>query len=122
MTGTTLQGLLYEGSRVAKYVFVEVPLEDNLRLSDDFVMDKTGHINFYSPKAIRQLVQSCDLRVFRELISNPSKEAYAFRKAKVINYYIKQSLLKTVPHVATHIFTYHGSLICEKGRPIVENL
>ena len=37
--------LLYEASRVAKYVFVEVPLEDTIRLPRDFVFDKVGHIN-----------------------------------------------------------------------------
>jgi len=34
--------LLYEASRVAKYVFIEVPLEDTVRLPRDFVFDKVG--------------------------------------------------------------------------------
>jgi ubiquinone/menaquinone biosynthesis C-methylase UbiE len=108
--------LLYEGARVAKYVFVEVPMEDTVRLSDDFVFDKVGHINFYSPKTIRRLVQSCNLRVLSQIAVNPSKEVYAFRNPSRgwISYYIKQMLIKSSPGLATKIFTYHGALVCEK--------
>lgn len=57
--------LLYEASRVDAYVFVEVPLEDTVRLPRDFIIDKVGHINFFRPKTIRRLVESCDLHVRR---------------------------------------------------------
>ena len=46
--------LLYEAARVGKRLFVEVPLEDNVRLSDDFVFDHVGHINVYSRKTMRR--------------------------------------------------------------------
>ena len=36
--------LIYEASRVAKRLFVEVPLEDHLRLPKDFVFDRVGQI------------------------------------------------------------------------------
>lgn len=108
--------LLYEASRVAKYVFIEVPLEDTIRLPHDFVFDKVGHINFYSPKTIRRLVQSCNLRVLSQIATNPSKGTYTFQKGYkgLINYYIKQALLTVLPTVATELFTYHGALVCEK--------
>lgn len=109
--------LLYEASRVAKYVFIEVPLEDTIRLPRDFVFDKVGHINFYSPKTIRRLVQTCDLRVLHQIITNPQKEVYTYQKGDkgLVNYYIKQVLLKALPSVATELFTYHCALICERG-------
>lgn len=108
--------LLYEASRVAKYLFVEVPLEDNLRLPRDFVFDKVGHINFYSPKTIRQLVQSCSLNVLSQKISNPSSATYTFRnKYKgLLNYGIKGFLLSLFPRLATIFFTYRASLVCTK--------
>ncbi len=108
--------LLYEASRVAKYVFIEVPLEHTARLPHDFVFEKVGHINFYSSKTLRQLVQTCNLRVLSQLVSNPSKETYRFQKGVrgSINYYVKQVLMKLIPTVATAIFTYHGALVCEK--------
>lgn len=107
--------LLYEASRVANYVFVEVPLEDMSRLSRDFVFDKVGHINFYSPRTIRWLVQSCNLRVLRQITTNPSKATYTYHKGQVglINYYIKQILLNLFPGFATKNFPYHGSRVCE---------
>src|SRR5262249_54537236 len=46
--------LLYEAARVAKYVFVEVPLEDTRRLPNDYVPNPVGHINFYSSRTIRR--------------------------------------------------------------------
>lgn len=106
--------LLVEASRVARFVFVEVPLEDTSRLPADFVFDKVGHINAYSPKTIRRLVQSCDLRVLRQITTNPPKEIYTYRAGRMgsIRYYIKQLLLGAMPGVATRLFTYHASLLC----------
>lgn len=107
---------LYEAARVAKYVFIEVPLEDTSRLSHDFVCSKVGHINFYSSKTIRRLVQSCNFRVLSQITTNPFKETYIFQKGYkgLINYYIKEALIKVLPTIATTFFTYHGALVCEK--------
>lgn len=91
--------LIYEASRVARYVFIEVPLEDTFRLPRNFVFDTVGHINFYSPSTIRQLVQSCNLRVLKQITKNPSKGMYIFQKGYkgLINWYIKQALLSSAP-------------------------
>ena len=107
--------LLYEAKRIAKYVFVEVPLEDTIRLPLDFHFDKVGHINFYTPKTIRALIQTCNLKVIDQKTTNPSKEVYTFQKGKkgLVNFYIKEYLLKFFPRLATEIFTYHSSVICE---------
>lgn len=70
--------LLYEAVKVAKYVFVEVPLENNIKLRKDFVLDRVGHINFYSPMTIRLLVQSNDLEILSLRITNSSYRIYAF--------------------------------------------
>jgi len=111
--------LLYEASRVAKYVFIEVPLEDTSRRRRDFVLDKVGHINFYSPRTIRWLAQSCNLRVLGELTTNPSKATYAYQLGLKggLNYHIKQVLLRVAPALATQHFCYHGSLVCERRVP-----
>lgn len=108
--------LLYEASRVAKYVFVEVPMEDTYRLKRDFVFDKVGHINFYSPKTIRRLIQSSNLRVLNQVTTNPSKESYTVLKGRkgLITYYVKQTLLNAAPALATRLFTYHGALVGER--------
>ncbi len=110
--------LLYEAARVARYVFIEIPLEDMSRLPSDFVFDKVGHINHYSPRTIRWLVQSCNLRVLKETVTNPSKATYSYQTGPrgVINYYIKQLLLNLMPGLATRHFSYHGALVCERTR------
>lgn len=107
--------LLYEAARVARYVFVEVPLEDTVRLKADFVFDKVGYINPYSPKTIRRLIQNCNLDVLRQTVTNPSKAVYTYQKGKkgLINYYIKECLLKVLPGLAISILTYHSSLLCQ---------
>jgi ubiquinone/menaquinone biosynthesis C-methylase UbiE len=109
--------LIYEASRVAKYLFVEVPLEDTRRLSDNYVFDKTGHINFYSMKTIRRLLQTCNLTILGEVIANSPKSTYSFNLGRkgLINYYFKQIFLYFSPHLATWLFCYHGAFICEKS-------
>ena len=110
--------LLYEASRVARHVFVEVPLEDTLRMPRDFVFDPVGHINFYSRKSIRRLAQSCDLRVVREKVTTPAKGAYVYRSGGVkgrLAYHVKEALLRLHPGLATSLSTYHGALVCERA-------
>ena len=107
---------LYEASRVAKHLFIEVPLEDTIRMPRDFVFGAVGHINFYSPKTIRRFVQSCNLRILSQIVTNPSKGLYTFKNRwkGLIHYYLKQAILKMIPLVATQLFAYHGALVCEK--------
>jgi ubiquinone/menaquinone biosynthesis C-methylase UbiE len=109
--------LLYEASRVAKYIFLEVPLEDTARLPRDFILDPVGHINFFSPKTFRQLVQSCNLEVIDQITTNIPKEAYIFQKGRkgLITFYVKEALIRLVPRIATEIYTYHGALICRSN-------
>lgn len=64
--------LLYEAQRIARYVFVEVPLEDTVRLPRDFLFDKVGHINFYSPKTFRRLIQTL-LKISRQTVLEETK-------------------------------------------------
>ncbi|MEN6482209.1 MAG: class I SAM-dependent methyltransferase [Anaerolineaceae bacterium] len=109
--------LLYEASRVAKYLFIEVPLEDTKRKAKHFLFDRVGHINFYSPRTIRWLIQSSNLHVLSQITINPAKEACAFQYGRrgLVNYYVKQTLLNVLPELATKIFTYHAALVCKRN-------
>jgi ubiquinone/menaquinone biosynthesis C-methylase UbiE len=108
--------LLYEASRVAEYVFIEVPLEDTVRLKRDFVLDHTGHINFYSWKTIRSLVQSCGMQVMSQAVTNLSLSIYKYDSGKkgILKYGVKEFLHWASPGLARKLFTYHCSLICRK--------
>jgi hypothetical protein len=109
--------LIYEAARVAKFVFVEVPLEDTIRLPQDFTFDVVGHIDAYSPRSIRRLLQSCGLSIERQVTTNPAKGTYTYLRGRpgLVNYYTKLLLLRLWPSLATRIFTYHGALLCASG-------
>jgi len=111
--------LLWEAARVARYVFVEVPLEHSVRMPRDYVPDRVGHINFYAPNTIRRLVQSCGLRVVRQIVNNPSKATYLHQKGRrgLFDYYVKNILINAVPRIAPAVFVYHSALLCERQSP-----
>jgi SAM-dependent methyltransferase len=105
--------LIREAARVAQNVFLEVPLEDNWRLSGDFVFDRVGHINFYNPKTIRRLVQSCGMNIFGASLSHGGMDCCVYRKGTARGtwtYLIKELGLRVWPNVASHAFTYNYSL------------
>lgn len=108
------RALLREAARVAAHVFVEVPLEDTWRLPRDFALDATGHLNFYSPRSLRHLVQSAGLRVLRERLSNPGVAVHAWRggAAGRLRWAVREACLRAAPPLAARAFTYHGSLLC----------
>jgi SAM-dependent methyltransferase len=111
------RALLREAARVARCVFVEVPLEDTWRLPRDFLLGPTGHVNFYSPRSLRHLVQSCGLRVLRERVSNQGPAVHAWRSGAAgrLRWAVREALLRAAPGLATRAFTYHGSLVCRGG-------
>lgn len=111
--------MIYEAARVAKAVFVEVPLEDTMRLKKDYVFDTVGHINFYSAKTIRRLLQPCDLRVVNQRVTTGSRLSYQYRLGSVrglLTHCVKYSLLCCSQSVATRLFTYNCSLVCTKAQ------
>lgn len=95
--------LLAEAKRVARHVFVEVPLEVNVRLPRNFVLDKVGHINFYSPVLIRRLLQTCDLKAVRQIVTTPHKRIFTFHFGRkgAVKYTVKKSLLAVWPWLLT---------------------
>jgi SAM-dependent methyltransferase len=110
--------LIYEAARVARKVFIEVPLEDNRRLSSDFVFDTVGHINFYNSKIIRRLVQSCGMQILNAHFSHSSHALYVYRKGRLagsLTYVIKELGLRLSPDLAAKLLTYHYSLACTKA-------
>jgi SAM-dependent methyltransferase len=109
--------LIREAARVARHVFVEVPLEDMRRHPEDYREDHVGHINFYSPRTIRWLLQSCGLRVVAQVTTNPSKATYTYssKHRGVLQFYLKDILLTCVPRLATRHFCYHESVLALSG-------
>ena len=105
--------LLYEACRVGKAVFVEVPLEDTRSLSPQYIPDHVGHINVYSPRTIRHLLQTCGLEIQKEYVHVPSLKAHRHSSGLkgVIKYTAKRVALSVVPSLSTQMFTYHASFL-----------
>ncbi len=111
--------LLYEAARVARQIFVEVPLEHNLRLARDYVPDAVGHINFYAYGTLRRLVQTCGLEVLEQIVTHPSREVYCYRLGRFKGsgtWLIKQSLLRVAPRFAVLLWTHRSALVCRSPR------
>jgi ubiquinone/menaquinone biosynthesis C-methylase UbiE len=108
--------LLYESARVANYVFIEVPLEETIRLKKDYSFDRVGHINFYSFKTFRRLVQTCDLDVLSQTLTVPSMSVlrFAYGKKGTLAFIPLKSILKISPSLATKLYPYHCSILCRK--------
>jgi SAM-dependent methyltransferase len=111
--------LLYEAARVARFVFVEVPLEHTIRMRKDFTFSEVGHINPFTPKTIRRLIQTCELDVLRQAITNSSLPVYRDQSGRRAwpKYLLKELLLRCSPGLATLLLTYQCALLCaRRGR------
>jgi ubiquinone/menaquinone biosynthesis C-methylase UbiE len=109
--------LLYEAGRVASMVFVEVPLEDTLRMPKNYHPGKSGHINFYTPKSIRRLVQTCNFQIVDQVVTHPSVEVYQYRYPRNgwAKHRLKDMALRLFPGYAPLIFSYHSALLFRKA-------
>lgn len=110
--------LLYEAGRVARHVFVEVPLEENSRAPHDWRDDGVGHINHYSHRTIRKLAQSSGFVVLAE---HHASTGYAVLRHKygwraVFKYGPKEALLRVFPRWALDRYTYVGAMLCRSPR------
>lgn len=106
--------LLYEARRIAPLTLVEVPLEHHLRQPRDFEWNDLGHINAYTAKSIRRLLQSCNLEVMRQQTSNPGMTVATFYQNNVrrrMSWRFKHASLKIAPGLARGMFTYHETLM-----------
>lgn len=111
--------LLQEAARVARHVFVEVPLEHNLRLARDFVADDLGHINAYTATSVRRLLQSCELEILEQIVVNRSRATYAYHGDRLggLRYWTKELALRAAPRLATAFWTYHCALVGRSPTP-----
>jgi SAM-dependent methyltransferase len=110
------RSLLAEARRVARNVFVEVPLELNLRTPSQFEWTDVGHINLYNPLLLKHLCQSAGLHIVAEQVTCPSREIFEFHKGRIgaMKWAIKRGFLFVKP-IATRLFTYNGSVL---ARPV----
>lgn len=108
------RGVLQELARVGRYIAIEVPLEYRIRTPRDFRWTEVGHINLYTMKLARQLLQSTGLTVLEEITTNPQRAVF-LRSGKVkggAQWAVREAALRVAPRVAQTVFTYHGAFLC----------
>ena len=104
---------LAELARVGRRVFIEVPLEDTLRVAGAIVND-IGHINFYNQVTFRALLQEF-FEVERLQVFDHSREVLAMTKARgpaAVRAWLRSAGLSLLPSAAQKLFVYHAAAIC----------
>ena len=107
---------LYEAMRVSKHLFIEVPLEDTLRLPLNFQSDSVGHINFYNRKTIRRLLQTCGLEVLEQQLYDMPLDAHIYSGlAKgTTKYLIRRAASIFGSRLSSGYFTYRCAVLCRR--------
>ncbi|MGI0134332.1 MAG: class I SAM-dependent methyltransferase [Candidatus Micrarchaeaceae archaeon] len=108
---------LREVSRVARRIYVEVPLEFGLRVGRA-VSDgrKHGHINFYVRDTFRSLLESCGLAVVRCETFACSRQYDVFLSGQLRGFLkngIRRASLRFAPNVAPWVLGYNCYALCE---------
>ena len=107
--------VLREAARIAPWILVEVPLLYRWRTPRDFVWDDVGHINLYDTKLIRQLLQSIEMHVAWEKVTNVHREVVQYRSGRAKGlaiWAVREAALRLAPSVACRLFVYHDTLLC----------
>lgn len=108
------RAFLSEAGRVCKYLFVEVPLEDTLRLSRDYRPSSIGHINFYSYKTLRRLLQTCGFEVIEQRLFDIPLAVHRFESGwrGVAKFAVRKPFAMISKRLGSKFFTYHCAVLC----------
>lgn len=111
--------LLYEARRVARYLYAEVPLEDasfKRNLHGDWILDDTGHINYYTRDTFKRLLQTAGWKPLRIHIAPTSRKAHTFNAGTKggLAYTVKSAALKLAPRMAQRFFVYHCATLSQR--------
>lgn len=110
---------LREMSRVARHVYLEVPMEHGFGIRGAIASGKKyGHINFYTQPTLQSLLESTGLKVIDCQVVAPSL-AYEQHLSGSLKGWLKNSVrrsaLKVAPRLAPWCLTYNGYALCECG-------
>jgi len=108
---------LREMSRVARHVYLEVPMEHGFGIRGAIASGKKyGHINFYTQPTLQSLLESTGLTVLDCKVVAPSL-AYEQHLSGPVKGWIKNSIrrgaLRAAPVLAPWCLTYNGYALCE---------
>ena len=104
---------LRELARVGRNVFIEVPLEDTLRVARA-VHNDIGHINFYNQFTFRARLEEF-FHVDRLRIFDHSRQVLALTRSRVplaLRRALRSAALSWLPPAAERVFVYHAGAVC----------
>lgn len=109
--------LLHELRRVARRVVIEVPLEHGFRIDRKIaISSRFGHINYYLPETVLNLLTTSGLRVIRAQVVCSSlryEQHVAGRVRGLVMSRLRRTALRIWPRMAPWIFTYLFAAYCE---------
>lgn len=107
---------LAELKRVAKDVLIEIPLEHNYSIRRAIRGGrKYGHINFYTADTFLNLLDTSDLKCknIKVVTLSSAFESFMYGNPKgKIKSFLRQSLLKVAPRLATALMVYFCIAYC----------
>ena len=111
--------LLSEMRRVARRVYVEVPLEHGIAIRRSIAAGRPfGHINFYTPATLASLLESSGLEVMARGVGASSlryEQHVSGRLKGWVKSAIRRAALKVFPRAAPWLIVYNGFAYCECG-------
>jgi SAM-dependent methyltransferase len=113
--------LLREAARVARWVLVEVPLEDNRsgsRASKRAEAARIGHVQFFSRAALQRLLADAGITVRAELSDPLPREHHAFfapAAPSTAKWAVRWALWRAAPRLAERLFTVHYAALGSAG-------
>jgi SAM-dependent methyltransferase len=107
---------LRELSRVAKAVYIEVPLEHTFRLIRSIALGKPfGHINHYTQERFLNVLETSGLKPIRSRVFPNSLRLEKFVGGNAvgsIKHVIRSGWLRIAPFIAPKMFVYLGAALC----------
>jgi len=104
--------------RVAKRVYIELPLDHTLRIGRTIqITQKYGHINFYTPETFRNILATSGAKVESLRVFSPNREYEILGSGKLkgsIKFIVRSAALKMLPRLAPRFFSYLGTAIISK--------
>lgn len=113
------RAFIEEITRACEIVYIEVPLELTARVDRSIELSGPfGHINFYNPSTLRNLLKTCNVEILAFQVF-PHSRAYETHVAGNfvgnIKYGLRSSLLAFIPGAATFAMSYLAGAVCRRS-------
>jgi SAM-dependent methyltransferase len=113
------RSILLKAKDWSEFLVVEVPLEDNIRMGQNYDWNPVGHINKFKISTIRILVQTCGWEIVSARIYNPSRRARTFFASNLKTnsiWFVKDIAFRLNKRAASKFFTYHYLILAQNRK------